>query len=127
MVKLVDAGDLKSLAFGRAGSSPAPGTTSLNKLACQLIYFLRMVMSKSRKKWLCMDCSVDTGKIYEHYFVNLDLWMEATGSERGMLCIGCLESRIGRQLVHTDFPKVTINDPKHASMSQRLLSRLKQN
>lgn len=81
-------------------------------------------MSKSRKKFLCMDCGVDTGKIHEHYFVNTELWLKATGSIKGMLCIEHLESRIGRKLTPEDFPDVTINNPKFESKSQRLMSRL---
>lgn len=79
---------------------------------------------KSRKKWLCLDCKVDTGKCNEHYFVNTDLWLKAVGSKIGMLCVGCLEIRIGRRLNKSDFPEVTINSPKHAKMSQRLLDRI---
>lgn len=82
-------------------------------------------MSKSRAKWKCLDCQVDTGKIYEHYYVNLDLWMSATGSERGMLCIGCLEIRVGRKLTSSDFPKVTINNPKFSRQSVRLQDRIR--
>jgi hypothetical protein len=79
---------------------------------------------KSRRKWLCLDCCVDTGKANEHYFINTDLWMKVVGSIVGMLCVGCLETRIGRQLNKSDFPDVTINSPKHGNKSQRLLSRL---
>ena len=79
----------------------------------------------SRKKFLCLDCGVDTGKTYEHYFVHLPLWMSAVGSKTGMLCIGCLETRIGRRLLSTDFPNVHVNNPKLYRMSDRLLSRIK--
>lgn len=79
----------------------------------------------SRAKWLCLDCKVDTGKIYEHYFINTDTWLSVVGSKKGMVCVGCLEKRLGRKLVSSDFPKVTINDPKYAkNMSLRLLSRI---
>ena len=81
-------------------------------------------MSKSRSKWICLDCRVDTGKIYEHYYINLDLWMSVVGSKQGMLCIGCLEKRIKRALVSSDFPQVHINNPKLSRMSDRLKSRI---
>ena len=81
-------------------------------------------MCKSRKKWLCLDCRVDTGKIYEHYYVELELWMKVVGSKTGMLCIGCLEDRIDRKLTRKDFPNVTINSVKYGNKSLRLLNRL---
>jgi len=81
-------------------------------------------MKNSRKKWLCLDCSSDTGKMHEHYFVQTDIWMAAVGSKIGMLCVGCLEKRLGRMLKGSDFPDVHINDPKLYPMSDRLRSRI---
>lgn len=78
----------------------------------------------SRRKFLCLDCRVDTGKIGEHYFVYTDLWLAAVGSKVGMLCIGCLENRIGRQLTGVDFPDITINNPRYERKSQRLMERM---
>lgn len=78
----------------------------------------------SRKKWLCLDCKIDTGKIGEHYFIVTHLWMQLVGSNKGMLCVGCLESRLGRKLNSTDFTDCHINNPKLNSMSVRLLNRL---
>lgn len=86
-----------------------------------------LIMSKSRSKFLCIDCRVDTGKICEHYFINTDTWMSAVGSKTGMLCISCVEQRLKRKLVSSDFPDVTINNPKYAKMSLRLLDRIKNN
>ncbi len=79
---------------------------------------------KTRTKWKCLDCQIDTGKIYEHYFINTDTWLSVVGSKTGMLCVGCLEKRLGRTLTKVDFPKVTINDPKYSKMSTRLLNRI---
>lgn len=78
----------------------------------------------SRKRFLCLDCGVDTGKIKEHYFVRDEIWLPAVGSKQGMLCIEHLESRIGRRLIASDFPAVTINSPKYEAKSQRLMERL---
>jgi hypothetical protein len=56
---------------------------------------------------LCRDCGVDTyGAIdREWYHVHNEAWESAglavNGS--GFLCIGCLESRMGRKLVPSDF------------------------
>ena len=78
----------------------------------------------SRKKWLCLDCKIDTGKIREHYFIETELWLSVVGSKSGMLCVSCLEKRLGRKLSPADFPQVHINNPKLYGMSARLLDRL---
>ena len=79
----------------------------------------------SRKKWLCLDCGIDTGRLNEHYFINTELWLSLVTSKLGMLCVGCLEKRLGRQLNKADFPDVTINNPRYSRMSTRLLNRIK--
>lgn len=82
-------------------------------------------MGRSRRKFLCLDCGVDTGRLLEHYFVETALWLSVVSSTLGMLCVGCLETRLGRRLVPSDFPAVWINDPRLEPKSQRLLSRLR--
>lgn len=79
---------------------------------------------KSRAKWACLDCHVDTGRLYEHYFIETETWMSIVGSNQGMLCIGCAEKRLKRKLNRKDFPDVHINNPKLYIMSSRLLSRI---
>lgn len=78
----------------------------------------------SRQKWLCLDCKEDTGKMHEHYFVKTEVWMQAHHSIRGMLCVGCLEQRVGRPLCREDFTDASINNPSLFPMSDRLRSRL---
>lgn len=80
--------------------------------------------SSSRRKWMCLDCKQDTGKMHEHYFVRLPLWLSAVGSKTGMLCVGCLEGRIGRSLTPQDFTDAHINNPRLCPMSDRLRSRI---
>jgi hypothetical protein len=81
-------------------------------------------MSKSRKKFKCIDCQIDTGRIHEHYFIKTDLWLTVMPSINGMLCIGCLEDRLGRMLTSSDFTNASINTAKYESKSQRLCNRL---
>lgn len=81
-------------------------------------------MSNNRTKWKCLDCKVDTGKIGEHYFVNTEVWLSVVKSKNGMLCIGCLENRLGRVLTPADFTKAYINSPKFEIKSKRLMSRM---
>jgi len=78
----------------------------------------------NRNKWLCLDCGADTGRLGEHYFVHTYLWLKVVGSKVGMLCIGCLETRLGRKLNRADFPIVYINNLKDGAKSIRLVNRL---
>ncbi len=81
-------------------------------------------MHKSKRKWICVDCPRNTK--HEHYFVNNSVWCEeAKMPETGMLCVQCLEGRIGRRLEPSDFTDAFINDPrKNPTMSDLLRSRI---
>lgn len=81
-----------------------------------------MKTSKKNQCWAhlgfkCLDCGVCTmhipdGKYFytEYYMVHGALWEEAkVGGDEGMLCIGCLESRLGRELNAADFSNVPLN------------------
>lgn len=69
----------------------------------------------------CADCGVNTTAVNEYYMVISELW-HAHGPGRGMLCIGCLENRIGRELNRSDFTDAPIN--KIFDQSERLRARL---
>lgn len=60
----------------------------------------------------------------EYYFVHTELWLSVVDSNKGMLCVGCLESRLGRELTSADFTGAYINRPDIFEHSMRLLSRL---
>jgi hypothetical protein len=80
----------------------------------------------SRKKFMCLDCSCDTGKIGEHYMLKDEIWLSIVKSNKGMLCISCLESRLGRELTPNDFNNSHINKPYPGKIfSNRLMNRLK--
>lgn len=79
---------------------------------------------KSRARFKCLDCNVDTGKLHEHYMLEDSVWFQVVNSNQGMLCIGCIEARLGRLLTPKDFNNSFINNPGFAPMSMRLLSRL---
>ena len=81
--------------------------------------------SRSRRRFLCVDCGVDTSKIHEFYFVKTELWLSVMPSTEGMLCIGCLEKRLGRGLNALDFTDAHINNLHDGTKSQRLVSRIK--
>lgn len=59
----------------------------------------------------CWDCNVNTLEINEYYMVDNGVWESATedcGTDV-MLCIGCLEARLGDKLHSGDFPPLPIN------------------
>ena len=69
----------------------------------------------------CTDCGMPTTPCtgekgcrhagrWEHYMVREKVWA-AAGLMNGFLCVGCLERRIGRLLVPSDFTKAPINGP----------------
>jgi hypothetical protein len=70
----------------------------------------------------CVDCDTNTNAIDEYYMVHDVVW-PLDGN--GMLCIGCLEARIGRRLKPADFTGAAINHDDY-ERSARLASRLRQ-
>lgn len=74
----------------------------------------------------CIQCGVNTLACNEYYMINDKLWKSITKASKGkgMLCIGCVENRIGRQLVNSDFAKVPLNTIYWNSKSDRLKNRL---
>ena len=73
----------------------------------------------------CLGCAVDTGWLNEYYMVNHDIWTTVNPGVEGMLCIGCLEGRLGRELNADDFIKnLPINEIGYFQQSERLLDRL---
>lgn len=71
----------------------------------------------------CAICAVDCNEIDEYYMVTNELWDEY-GVEHGMLCVGCIESRMGRQLVKTDFMVGAGDNAPGQIRSARLTDRM---
>jgi hypothetical protein len=83
-------------------------------------------------KWapLCVDCGVDVHETGEYYMLHDAVWNSAwIGRYRspigldGQLCIGCLERRLGRTLMHCDFTDGPVNKER-SPRSDRLRDRL---
>jgi hypothetical protein len=72
--------------------------------------------------FLCVDCGEHTGGMDERYMVHDAIWEEAGGS-KGMLCVGCLEARLGRQLMAHDFMDCPLNRWPYVQ-SDRLKDRM---
>jgi hypothetical protein len=79
----------------------------------------------SRKKFLCLDCGIDTGRTGEHYMLVDNTWKLTGLGKVGMLCISHVEARIGRRLISSDFNNSYLNKPRTGIISARLLDRMK--
>lgn len=83
-------------------------------------------MRKQDIDMICVDCGADTEETQEYFHVRDEVWLQATKQKVVLpfkvLCIGCLEFRLGRQLVASDFTDARVN--KLGNHSARLKSRL---
>ena len=72
--------------------------------------------------WLCLDCSKDTYD--EYYSVRNHIWRRAVekSQRHGMLCLSCLERRLGRPLRSQDFISAPVNDCVSRFLNQRQTS-----
>ena len=77
--------------------------------------------------FMCWDCAACTNCEYEYYMVHDDLWEAATEDcyPDVMLCIGCLEARLGQLLTKDDFTDAPLNSMNLITGSTRLRSRLR--
>lgn len=76
--------------------------------------------------YVCGDCDYNTHLGQEYYVVQDHIW-ELHGNGDGLLCIGCLERRLGRQLTAADFKDISLNNGKYREKfgaSPRLADRL---
>jgi hypothetical protein len=74
----------------------------------------------------CLDCDVNTLEVAEYYMVNDQVWTDSgVGWTGGMLCIGCLEDRLERQLIAGDFSDCSVNLRPASRQSERLRARLR--
>jgi hypothetical protein len=81
----------------------------------------------------CADCGLGTVRLGEWYMVRDDVWEQAWRGRRKpwqvlpgqqVLCISCLEKRLGRTLMACDFTDASVNDPNKGNISQRMGARL---
>lgn len=77
----------------------------------------------------CADCRVDTYVIGEYYMIDHKLWRHAWRKRRRpgakpILCIGCVERRVGRTLMASDFIEAPVNNPRDPYMSERMRERV---
>jgi hypothetical protein len=84
----------------------------------------RTAREREERAFQCLDCDVDTLAIREYYFVRSAVWAEANPGIQGMLCIACLERRLGRHLGPHDFEEGACNQWWAQMISDRLRSRM---
>ena len=86
---------------------------------------LRIARQSDGSRNTCVECGVDTVKIDEYFNLKDEVWKAAEQNETDhMLCIGCVEARIGRKLVPADFTDAPINFPGGWPHSDRMKDRL---
>lgn len=85
---------------------------------------LARMSTKSRKKFLCLDCGVDTARAGELYMLVDSAWKLTGLGKIGMLCVEDVEKRIGRKLIPADFNNSYLNKPRTRIISTRLMSRM---
>lgn len=89
-----------------------------------ITYLKGTLMNKPVRRPICFDCAVNVSSIREYAYMLLPhIWCEAKCP--GCLCIGCLETRLGRKLEQLDFnwkPPIT---REHGNQSERLRDRLR--
>lgn len=85
---------------------------------------VREYSAEDIRLFTCVGCKVNTLEINEYYMVQFQLWQSVVPKpyHREVLCIGCLEGYLGRELVTKDFIEVPIN--YRGPRSERLKDRL---
>lgn len=98
---------------------------SYTEFARQSVEFSLRAQRSLMESFLCVDCTRDTGRIGEYYMVHDDIWNSVVTEGDGMLCITCLETRLGRELTKRDFTDVPLNNLSDEwTKSPTLINRL---
>lgn len=86
----------------KEGRPTAPRTALRRCLeACRLFHEHGM--------FLCFDCNVNTSESGDYYMVQEAVWRTARPEGTGMLCLDCLQKRLGRTLLRADFTECLVN------------------
>lgn len=70
----------------------------------------------NHKNFLCIKCGKDTWD--EYYMLYSRIWKRVNPKVKGMLCIDCVEARLGRKLTKKDFTKAPVNTIKTKRTAQ---------
>jgi hypothetical protein len=81
-------------------------------------------LSKIVDHGACSGCGENVVRIDEYAYMTTDEVWAAAGDPGGYWCIGCLEERLGRQLVPEDFADLPLTTSSDHDRSDRLQSRI---
>jgi hypothetical protein len=87
---------------------------------------LMKVAQKNLHKSWCGDCGVRVFECGEYYSLRDSVW-KSVARKSEMLCVGCIEERLGRLLVNRDFRPCPLTDEiplNPRNYSARLISRV---
>jgi hypothetical protein len=85
-------------------------------------------LGDSGRWFACLDCGVNTSAVGDYYSLHDDVWQRAHPDAAdpdagGMLCIPCLERRLGRRLNALDFTDAPINFTAGPRVHERICGR----
>lgn len=74
-------------------------------------YYIDERTKKEKKHWTCVDCGKDTwDNPRDYYMVKDKVWNKyGLRDVRGMICVGCFESRLGHKLKITEITLCPLN------------------
>lgn len=78
------------------------------------------------KKILCCECGFDCSQ--EIFMLTNEVWFQIVGRHTyggGILCVGCCEKKLGRQLTKEDFSNNHANRFNFGHKTARLINRLR--
>lgn len=65
-------------------------------------------MTRRTLDWVCRGCGCSVEQ--EYYMLHDSVWQQVYQRRSGMLCVGCVESRLGRELTCHDFVPCGLNE-----------------
>ncbi len=81
--------------------------------------------AEEKEPFKCIDCGVNTLNIDEYYMLKKEVWLSIVPGDKGKLCIGCVEKRLGRKLIPDDFLECILNEKGYSEKrSDRLKDRM---
>lgn len=105
------------------GESVTIQVEPITRYKLEIFYRDQWVCTAFHQESFCLDCNLNTYTAHEFYSLHDRIWRKANPKIEGMLCLSCVEKRLGRQLKSKDFQHAPINE-ENAVFSELLASRL---
>ena len=91
--------------------------------------FIKDIRTKKEKRhWNCFDCDKDTWQdLRDYYMVEDDIWDKYAPGLRVMLCLKCLEKRLGHKLgiKEITFCPLNLDNPYTFKIIKKVISNVK--